>query len=595
MARSFNGTTDQCIPGVGVAPIISSGTIAGWVKRNNTTRAGSQDPLWAAWIFTPSVVRQSYIYIQAGTSVIQVDIPFVTAVITGATSITAGNWFHFAVTVNSRSWVLYVNGVSDGAATAGLDPDAGNPPVSIGYSAQNTQVTLDGSMADVGLWSSVLTANEVLGLARGQRPYMVRQSTLLGYWPLDGRASPEPDLSGKGNNGVLSGTTIAAGPPETLFTPKWVATPNASTPPTITPRNRGVIFGGGALLPAIIGRSILKNRSASKRELLSPRWWLKSVVFAACLLAASEASAQITPGTASNTYLGVTQVQMSASEALTGGSFTYQWYRDTSPGTPTNALSGKTDFTLVDTTASAGTTYYYAMKYSDGVNTPVFTPQVQVTTLAASKLLVMGGIGDSIMDIGGNTCVGSDISYAHMLDLLNTQTSGKWQWVDGGNEAVSGTQSHSWADATPGDALNLAAIAFAASGVTNVVIMLGANDPGQGTTNANYKSNMQTITSYLFANVPTLKYINLMSPLWQNGGNNIFLEGYAAQLPSVANGSTIFNTIPLDGYNYFQANTAQLCDGLHPGTQGAYTLGAMWANGIMNDPAYITSGRFLFR
>ena len=35
----------------------------------------------------------------------------------------------------------------------------------------------------------------------------------IGYWPLDGISSPEPDLSGNWHPGTLTGTTYADDPP----------------------------------------------------------------------------------------------------------------------------------------------------------------------------------------------------------------------------------------------------------------------------------------------------------------------------------------------------------------------------------------------
>jgi hypothetical protein len=42
----------------------------------------------------------------------------------------------------------------------------------------------------------------------------VNLANLKGWWPLDGYQSPEPDLSGNGNNGTLTGTAQVLGAPQ---------------------------------------------------------------------------------------------------------------------------------------------------------------------------------------------------------------------------------------------------------------------------------------------------------------------------------------------------------------------------------------------
>jgi hypothetical protein len=83
-----------------------------------------------------------------------------------------------------------------------------------------TGQALQGNMADTALWNVVLSATEIAALAKGIRPPQVRPAALIGYWPLDGLQSPEPDLSGNRNNGTLTGTVNAFGPPIRPITPR---------------------------------------------------------------------------------------------------------------------------------------------------------------------------------------------------------------------------------------------------------------------------------------------------------------------------------------------------------------------------------------
>ncbi len=75
----------------------------------------------------------------------------------------------------------------------------------------NGLATLDGRLAQVGIWNRVLSGVE-LGLLSGSKysPRLVR-SGLVGCWPLFGVASPEPDIV-YGNNASVTGAAQASDP-----------------------------------------------------------------------------------------------------------------------------------------------------------------------------------------------------------------------------------------------------------------------------------------------------------------------------------------------------------------------------------------------
>jgi hypothetical protein len=79
----------------------------------------------------------------------------------------------------------------------------------------------DGAVAEAALWSNWLTLPELNALLAGVNPQRIRPQSLVGYWPLWGLLSPEPDLSGNGNSMTLTGSPPAANhAPVTLFTKK---------------------------------------------------------------------------------------------------------------------------------------------------------------------------------------------------------------------------------------------------------------------------------------------------------------------------------------------------------------------------------------
>jgi hypothetical protein len=143
--------------------------------------------------------------------------------ITGNT-LSTGVWRHLLGTYDGTTQNYYEDGVSQGPLT---------PSITLLYTSTEfdvarygTSVTTSqmfgGSIADVAVWNVALSQIEATALAKGIRPNLIRRGALVGYWPLDGLASPEPDLSGNLNNGTITGSpTLASGPPFAPFTPRW--------------------------------------------------------------------------------------------------------------------------------------------------------------------------------------------------------------------------------------------------------------------------------------------------------------------------------------------------------------------------------------
>lgn len=78
----------------------------------------------------------------------------------------------------------------------------------------------DGRLCEFAKWDVLLNANEHLALSKGVSPLRVRTESLVIYIPLWGTHSPEIDIGPNHSTGTVTGTTIAVGPPVTLFTPK---------------------------------------------------------------------------------------------------------------------------------------------------------------------------------------------------------------------------------------------------------------------------------------------------------------------------------------------------------------------------------------
>lgn len=102
---------------------------------------------------------------------------------------------------------------------------------------------------------------------------------------------------------------------------------------------------------------------------------------------ATPSSTSLASGTASGSATGSTTATMSVGAASGGTApYTYQWYRDTTPGftaSGANDVVGATSTTLNDTGLTAATTYYYKVISTDNVAATVTSNEVSVTTNSA--------------------------------------------------------------------------------------------------------------------------------------------------------------------------------------------------------------------
>ena len=114
---------------------------------------------------------------------------------------------------------LWANGAQDGTLASGSFTLSANVVIA-GFLTGSTSINKDVDIADFAWWDTNLSDNEVIALARGMNPGRVRQANLLAHLPLWGLHSPEIDLSAYSDTATVTGTSVANGPPVTLFTPK---------------------------------------------------------------------------------------------------------------------------------------------------------------------------------------------------------------------------------------------------------------------------------------------------------------------------------------------------------------------------------------
>jgi hypothetical protein len=210
MARSFNGTTDVITLG-SAAVVGASFSLAAWINRTGV----SSGPLG---FFGGSVSGSIEVRVDGSTNNVTLLSQGMHVFTSSSGAITTGSWAHIGVTYDQSTVKYYINGSASGS----FSDSTGIPTRSITAIGEAPSVGefFPGSIADAVGWSVILTAQEFSSLGKGIRPSQIRPKFSVVWLPLDGLKSPEPDLSGNANNGTLTGTAAAFGPPLAPFTPR---------------------------------------------------------------------------------------------------------------------------------------------------------------------------------------------------------------------------------------------------------------------------------------------------------------------------------------------------------------------------------------
>jgi hypothetical protein len=141
---------------------------------------------------------------------------------TTTATMSANVWAHIGgVFTSSTSRTAYLNGVAATVNTTSRTPTASNKTsIGIGYSQNNTVTGRfdDGYIAEVGIWNVALTAADMLILATGASPIMVKPESLVAYYPMiRGDANGDmPDLIG-GLTMVEQGTVAVQSHPRVYY------------------------------------------------------------------------------------------------------------------------------------------------------------------------------------------------------------------------------------------------------------------------------------------------------------------------------------------------------------------------------------------
>lgn len=434
-----------------------------------------------------------------------------------------------------------------------------NYGVGVVYRVQTTAATLSNSTV-VSNWT---TAVPIAQASASFKAAAAGATTTTLTGPSSGTVGVASTNFTVGANGSITGTvtvTPSDGGAGGTFTPSSVNISSGSTTATFT----YTAASAGA-------KSITLGNNGG---LSNPGTWTYTAA----------AAGAPTSGTASLLSASATTVTVTCG-AASGGTpaYSYQWHRSTTanftPGAGT-VLAGATTLTYADTTAAAGTTYFYKCRVTDNAAQTADSDQIAGTLLAAP--ISVGFIGDSI-SYGYGLSAGEDPCAQAGILLAKTRTN---KTVTVTNRAINGTKTADWSSG--GANLIAAKAAFASAGATHVHIMLGANDAAAANlvSAATYLANLSGICS----NLTGAGYKVVLSyPTYIPAGANsnattaasvALAQSYQAQIDSLINGSTILRGDTL-AWQYFQdALSEYQADQTHPTVAGAKSLAAMWARAI---------------
>jgi hypothetical protein len=233
MARGFSATTDKISMASVFTTTTANVTVMGWAYS-----ISAATPAYPCLFHNGNnnAVHNGYgIYLSnGGNGNVTLNIPTLGLFDTGTTFplngwhqilIQSDGFSHFTVYLDNTSILVDTHAPATPAANAGVG-------AGIGWDTSSSTAPSGGRVAEIACWTVGLTALERLALFNGTRANRIRPASLVFWMPCAGDASPEPDYSLNVNNGTLTGTTYAFGPPLLPLTLRW---PQLMTPPPPPP------------------------------------------------------------------------------------------------------------------------------------------------------------------------------------------------------------------------------------------------------------------------------------------------------------------------------------------------------------------------
>jgi hypothetical protein len=211
MARDFNGSSDY-ITVTDAASLDSTSALTvsvwAWADTNiggtgnrEIVRKNGNYILRQQYVVGPNTARLWFIWWD-GTNLKYVE----------AATPTTGAWHHIVgIASGNDASKIYIDGVDSAGASASLGAGSRVLTNNVILGSEVGGGYWDGGIAEVAIDDAAWTADQVQTVYR-KGPFALGLE-LGAYLPIFGAASPEPDWSGNGNSGALTGTSLKDHPP----------------------------------------------------------------------------------------------------------------------------------------------------------------------------------------------------------------------------------------------------------------------------------------------------------------------------------------------------------------------------------------------
>jgi len=203
----FNGGSSYIQPSSGVLGGTSALTVSLWFNAKSLATGGAQygwideEGVWGLKFGQPNIAYLCFATTAGGWAwCAQWNLP----------SFSTNTWYFIAATYNSGSPTeFYVDGIQyPGPTESGVMTTGTSGPLQIGPAISNQGDSLNGYIANVQIYNTSLSANDIQALYQegiGGAPIDLQH--LVGWWPLNGNAN---DYSGNGNNGAMNNVNFVS-------------------------------------------------------------------------------------------------------------------------------------------------------------------------------------------------------------------------------------------------------------------------------------------------------------------------------------------------------------------------------------------------